>query len=90
MGEERVNKMILTDRYTKTEKSYRKLTLAEVKALTGHALVISNQGDVVRVKINGKVRTWKRDVTRFEVPIKYGLYEYATLDNLDRFVKEEN
>mgnify|MGYP003394573501 FL=1 len=29
---------------------------------------------------NGQTRTWKRDVARFEVPIKYGLYEYSTIN----------
>ena len=36
-----------------------------------------------RCKINGKVRTWKRNPSRVEVPVKYGLYEYATFTELD-------
>lgn len=27
-----------------------------------------------RVKVNGAVRTWKRDANRIEVPVKYGMY----------------
>lgn len=80
--------MKLTDHYTKKEKSYRYLSLTEIKNLSGHALCIGNNGEVYRVKINGKVRIWKRNPDRFEVPIKYGLYEYATIDTLNRFVKE--
>ena len=73
--------MKLIDHYTKQVREYRILTLPEILELRGHSLIVSNSGDVVRVKINGKVRTWKRDPARFEVPIKYGLYEYATVDN---------
>lgn len=39
--------------------------------------------DARECKVNGKVRTWKRDKTRVEVPIKYGLYEYSTFDARD-------
>ena len=32
---------------------------------------------------NGKTQTWKRDASRFRVPVKYGLYTYGeiTQDN---------
>lgn len=76
------------DHYTGKEKEYQFLTLDEIKALTGHALIVGNKGDILRVKINGKVKTWKRDVNRFEVPCKYGLYEHVTIDTLNKFVKE--
>jgi len=76
------------DHYTGKEKEYQFLTLDEIKALTGYALIVGNKGDILRVKINGKVKTWKRDVNRFEVPCKYGLYEYATINTLNKFVKE--
>lgn len=49
----------------------------------GHIWCRANGGDARRVKINGAVRRWKRDRTRIEVPIKYGLYEYATLTSTD-------
>jgi len=35
---------------------------------------------VGQIRINGKVRTWKKFPDRVEVPVKYGLYEYSTLD----------
>ena len=43
-------------------------------------------GDARQCKVNGKVRTWKRDLNRVEVPVKYGLYEYSTLtaDDINR------
>jgi len=44
-----------------------------------HIEVRDLKGNARRVKVNGKVRTWKRDPERVEVPCKYGLYEYFTL-----------
>lgn len=67
----------------------RRMTLDEVKALSGHAEFIANDGKLRTLKINGAVRTWKRDATRVEVPVKYGMREYATFDTaeaLRRFV----
>ena len=32
-------------------------------------------GAPIHIKINGAVKTWKRDTSRVEVPLKYGLYE---------------
>ena len=76
------------DHYTKKEITVRYLTLEEIKALRNHALIIGNNGEVYRVKINGAVKTWKRDVNLFLVPIKYGLYEYGQVSDLNSFVKE--
>ena len=38
----------------------------------------SIDGTARHAKVNGAVRTWKRDPNRVEVPVKYGLYEYGT------------
>lgn len=64
---------------------FRAMTLDEVKALTyaDHIWAKANDMSAKKVKVNGKVRTWKRDVTRVEVPFKYGLYEYGTFDLSD-------
>ena len=35
---------------------------------------------IVEVRANGRMLTWKRDSARFHRPIKYGLYEYAYID----------
>lgn len=48
-----------------------------------HILLKDRCGHARRVKVNGKVRRWKRDPNRFEVPFKYGLYEYGTLTSAD-------
>ena len=34
-------------------------------------------GTARQAKVIGAVRRWKRDCNRIEVPIKYGMYEYA-------------
>ncbi len=67
----------------------RRMTLEEIKQLSGHAHALGNDGTVIRVKINGAVKTWKTRPNEVSVPIKYGLYEYArfeTAEALNRFV----
>lgn len=64
--------------------TYRAMTVEEAKQLSGcsHALIRSADGKARRVKVNGQPKTWKRDAGRVEVPVKYGMYEYATLRNV--------
>ena len=65
-------------------KRYRSITLEEAKNLSyGHANILDRHGKVRNIKINGKVRTWKRDPNRIEIPCKYGLYECFTLTSRD-------
>ena len=45
-----------------------------------HIWVRTQYNTAKMVKVNGAVRTWKRDANRIEVPCKYGLYEYFTLE----------
>lgn len=78
---------------TPTLHEFRTLTRDEILALGSgfHVLAIRNDGKVGRVKINGSIRTWKRDPNRVEIPLKYGMYEFATFsldEALARFVKE--
>lgn len=64
----------------------RPLSIAEAAAhcdAHSHCWFVANNGDARQAKINGSVRRWKRDANRIEVPIKYGLYEYATFDSAD-------
>jgi len=74
------------DSYDKRKKkryaTFRPLTKAEILALNppSHGKIFFYRDKVVsEVKINGRVRTWKRDPNRIEVPIKYGLYSHAVL-----------
>ncbi len=48
-----------------------------------HIQVRDLKGNAHTVKVNGKVRTWKRDPNRIEVLCKYGLYEYFILTARD-------
>ena len=43
----------------------------------------NSDGTPVRWKVNGKVKTWKRDPSRMEVPVKHGIYDYDTLSDCD-------
>ena len=73
---------------------FKTLTREEVLALKSgeHVFCRLNSGRIGWIKINGRVRTWKRDPDRVEVPIKYGMYEYGTYDleeAMSRFVRAE-
>lgn len=48
-----------------------------------HIEVRDRHGNWRTVKVNGAVRTWKRDPQRIEVPCKYGMYEYFILHGED-------
>ena len=37
----------------------------------------------MRFKVNGQVKTWKRNPNKIRVPLKYGLYEFGYLVNED-------
>lgn len=39
----------------------------------------NSDGSYRRWRVSGKVRTWKRDKNRVEIPIKHGLYSNDTL-----------
>ena len=45
-----------------------------------------------RWKVNGMVKTWKRDKTRILIPIKHGLYnyDYLTQNDLNLVCLDEN
>ena len=62
--------------------NFRVMTREEVLALLPGERVwfLTLGGDARQLKVNGKVRTWKRNPDRIEVPVKYGLYEYGTLE----------
>ena len=56
------------------------MTLDEAKGLhyrqTLYDKIYRNHdGTPARWRVNGKVKTWKHDLNRIEIPIKRGLYE---------------
>lgn len=67
------------------------LTLEQARNLKpGDILTIDRPGNrngPERWRVNGKVKTWKRDASAISVPIKHGLYEYGyvTASNLHLF-----
>ena len=74
-----------------TPVTVRPMTRDEVIALSygDHPALILYSGRLGAVKVNGALRTWKRDVDRVEIPVKYGMYECATLsldEAMRRFV----
>jgi hypothetical protein len=44
--------------------------------LLWHTSVKNANGTALRAKVNGRCKTWKRDVERFELPMKHGMYDY--------------
>jgi hypothetical protein len=58
------------------------MTLEEAKSLQygQHIWFRSISGDARECKVNGAPKTWKRDASRVEVLIKYGIYEYYTFN----------
>ena len=58
------------------------LQIDEIKFLVpgSRVLLHTHKGGLIHVKINGKPKTWKTRPEDVSVPVKYGLYEYATID----------
>jgi len=61
--------------------AYRPMTIGEARRLTygDHPKFLANDGTLRDCKVNGKPQCLKR-TPRVRVPIKYGLYECATLE----------
>jgi len=45
--------------------------------------IIGRDGHWYRVRQSGKLRMWKRDPHKVELPVKYGMYESITLTSSD-------
>ena len=62
------------------------ITLKQAKSLTWrdnleHVKLTNADGTPMRFRINGAVKTWKRDLSRIRVPLKHGLYDTGYLVN---------
>lgn len=60
------------------------ITLAQAKRLGGHDVVYEigeylSDGSPRAWRVNGMPKTWKKDPTRVEVPLKFGLYAFGRL-----------
>jgi hypothetical protein len=64
------------------------ITFEEVKNLRRGDMLVDNCGK--RWKVNGMVKTWKRNPEKVYVPLKHGLYKYGSVhqENLNLFSKE--
>jgi len=61
------------------------MNIEQAKALTyGQVIYYKHgrnaDGSLERWRVNGAVKTWKRDPSRVRVPLKHGLYNYGYLD----------
>jgi hypothetical protein len=50
------------------------------QALSERYFISMFNGRVIRWRKNGTCKTWKRDATRYRLPVKHGLYSYAYID----------
>ena len=51
------------------------------------------RGQPLEIRVNGRVKFWKRDSSRFKIPVKYGLYEYGYIteeENYADFTTDED
>ena len=71
------------------------MTLEQAKNLSVryvyHAKATYANGTPCKMRINGKVKTWKRDPRRVYIPWKYGMYNYGAIGahNLADYVMPE-
>jgi hypothetical protein len=68
------------------------MKLEEAKKLKYGQIIYSKNfrnadGSPQRFKVNGNIKTWKKDKNRIRVPLKRGLYEFGYLDeyNISQF-----
>lgn len=59
------------------------LTAENVRSLSRNGVIaIPRAGRTPeRWRVNGALKTWKRDAGRFRLPLKHGLYAYAEISN---------
>ena len=65
--------------------TFRLMRLSEAKNLSVGDIVWfidspEHMHNARRAKVNGQVRRWKRTPDRVVIPLKYGLYDYFTVD----------
>lgn len=73
------------------------ITKADAERLSGtratlHYAPACSRERVERWRVNGQVKLWKRSPERFRLPVKFGLYAYSAVDELngDDFHHEED
>lgn len=63
------------------------ITKLQAMEARGTLVMFSYRNKLVTVRTSGQCRVWKKDITRFRLPIKYGLWEHGeiTQNNCERF-----
>ena len=56
------------------------LTDLQLGDILHHKTLRNADGTPLRARVNGKMRTWKRDPGRFQLPMKYGLRHCFYID----------
>lgn len=56
----------------------------ELKQLRyGQQVLCHSYNGIIHVKVNGNPKTWKTRPNDVDIPVKYGLYEYARIEYRD-------
>ena len=59
--------------FSEAENLHRGQTLYHVREK-------NSDGSALRVRVNGRVRTWRRSPGKIQIPTKYGMYDSHTID----------
>lgn len=57
----------------------------KVGTILHHDVAKNADGTPLRVRVNGKCRTWKTRPDYFSLPVKHGLRDYGYVDNCHLF-----
>lgn len=65
------------------------LVVAEMQLLAYGTILYTRGscGCLLRVKVNGAPKLWKRSPGRVQIPYKYGLYEHGYFDETDKLYR---
>lgn len=48
-----------------------------------HRTLRNADGTPMRFRVSGQLKTWKRDATRFRLPIKHGLNDHYAIESIE-------
>jgi len=80
---------VVVDGYDKSKNprtlTVRKFTIEDIRAMllvnaAREYISLDRHGKARNIRVNGNLKTWKRDTSRFERSFKYGMYEYFRLN----------
>jgi hypothetical protein len=76
---------MVTKEQALTGREFHWVAVGECKRTVGPRGGITER--ITKVRANGKCKTWKKDPSRFRLPIMYGMYDYGYIEewNADCF-----